>query len=168
MSPSTDRATTQIVFLLPEHPPSPSLTAAYTSRLQECGAQCGSQPENRITKAILHRHNCSFQSFTMRRRHCPTSCSGTHGGVKKSRNQFPLHNMFRKKSFEPSCPKHRKHISNRGRRKSVLDTGIFTRKHLLNKTESRGHPSQHSTQQRDLPERPGHSHCHCQSSANVR
>lgn len=93
-----------------------------------------------------------------------------------SRQQSPFHHLFRKKFVKQSlsCSKHRKHISNRGRRKSaVLDSRVSTR-YIFDKTESAedlppsADTSQHSAQPRNLPERLGHPHCHCSSPAHVR
>lgn len=220
MSPSTDRAA---LSLLSKHPPSSPLADPFPSTScpsQECGPQCGGEPEDRVTKVVLRRRHCRVQSFAMWRRHRPATggrvekfrhqlhdhklCRKFHNLYRikfsepscpdrkqsllinlcrklseppcSSRQQSPFHNLFRKKFVKQSlsCSKHRKHISNRGRRKSaVLDSRVSTR-YIFNKTESAedlppsADTSQHSTQPRNLPERPGHPHCHCSSPAHVR
>uniref|UniRef100_A0A8D8WLJ4 Uncharacterized protein n=1 Tax=Cacopsylla melanoneura TaxID=428564 RepID=A0A8D8WLJ4_9HEMI len=144
------------------------------SRLQQCGCQRRSEPETRVTPTLSARqcYRC-FQSFTMWRRHsylCRQSRKHRH-----SSNSFC--NTFRKASVRwPSCSKHRKHISNRGRRKSILWLGdkiFFNQQYQCNKTEpmwplSDGHASKHSNEQRDLSARPGHVGSHGEGAALVR
>lgn len=163
MQPSTPKPSPKPSFpkAFPFLPKPPHLAATCTpahstTRLQECSSQCGAQLEDKVTNTMSRQCDCCIQSFTMRWRYrLPYNAAGRH----------TFHNTFRRKSFGPSCSKHRKFISNRGRRKSLAFIGCQRNKTEPIRPRRTGHSSEHSN---DLSTGPGHTQCSCQSSENVR